>query len=193
MNKLNKYTFEMKMKRHKLAYSYSTDLQTLTLGKASIGLSSIILKVLLPLLVGLIAILVVIYVPLILRIAYTLMLVIAFTTIAYSISSVFMLKRNRKSNQLTRHLSQGKISLESKNNNPRNFELIDIQKLLTKVTHNDENGASGLVQFQDKKGEIYDLIGIIDKDKFKLEEDLKYIRDYLAMFIGLEKESASEQ
>lgn len=182
----------MKMKRHKLDYSYSSDSQTLTLGKAFIGLTSIILKVLLPLLVGLIAILVVIYVPLILRIAYTLMLVVAFTTIAYSISSVFMLKRNRKSNQLTRHLSHEKISLESKNNNPRNFELIDIQKLLTKMTHNDENGASGLVQFQDKNGEIYDLIGIIDKDKFKLDEDLKYIRDYLAMFIGLEKESASK-
>lgn len=192
MNKLNQYTFEMKMKRHKLSYSYSNDNQALTLGKATTSIITTIPKVIVPLLIGIAALLIVIFVPLYVKLFYLLVIGAAVATIGYSFGIIVMVMTHKKSNKLARHLSRGRITLESKNKSPRHFELNDIRTLLAKVTRNNESGVAGVVQFQDNNGEFHDLVGIIDKDKFKLEEDLKYIRDYLAMFIGMESSDENQ-
>ncbi len=182
----------MKMKRNKLSYSYSNDGKSLTLGKVSTSIVSTIPKVIVPLLIGIAGLVIVFLVPLYVKFFYLLVLGAVVASIGYSLGVIFTAMAHKKSNNSTRHLSSGRITLESKNKGTRHFELNEIRSLLAQVTRNSESGVAGVVKFQDNNGEFHDLIGIIDKDKFKLEEDLKYIRDYLAMFIGLEKESNSE-
>ena len=180
MEKLNLYSLKMKLNRHKLSFQILDD-GSIQLGGANIGISQWLTLVVLPLSLGIILLLLTVF-GIIPRIRILTLLFIGFP-LGYGGYGLSLINKKKKNNRDGKLISKRTVKIIT-DGTEKLFTVDTIKSIDFAIEKSDNDMQQGILFLVDNNEKIYQLIGIFDKEKKYLEDDLNYFKDYFNMVIG---------